>query len=125
MRLLILFAAAFFAAAPVNMTASEAYADGIERPRQRQRPRPQPAPEPELLGPREEVRVVEDSRYVTLPASFFVGGGGVGVDIGGGAYSSTTVIVRGGSARASAFAAAFARARASAGGGGGHGGCCR
>lgn len=128
MRLFVLFVAAFLVAAPLEMAfAPPAHADGIERPRARRpaRVRRQPAPEP--VRQREEVRIIEDSRYVTLPASFFAGGGGVGADIGGGSYSSTTVIIRGGSASASASAFASARASAGARGfgrGGGHGGGC-
>lgn len=130
MRLFALLAAALVLATAPIVSAPAAYADGIERP---QRPRsPRRAPPPPLLGapaPVQEARV--ESNIVTLPESFFVGGGGVGAHMDGGSYSSTTVVIRGGRATAVAFASASARAGVgvrSGGFGGGHrgGGCgCR
>lgn len=129
MRALAMLAALALVSAPVIVTPSVAYADGIERPRQRPRPRPRPPTPP----PPAPVIIQEGPETVTLSDSFFAGGG-VGADIGVGAYSSSTVIIRGGSAHASAFAFASARASAGAGGhfgrrgghGGGHGcGGCR
>lgn len=127
MRVLALFAAIALLAAPAF--APPAYADGIERPRPRvtrRAPPPRPAPPVEAPPARVEQRV--ESNIVTLPESFFAGGGGVGADIGGayGVYSSSTVIIRGGSASASASAFASSRASAGARGGGfrgGGGGC--
>lgn len=119
MRVLAIIAAVTLATAPVLVAPTAAYADGIERPRQRPRPRPrQPAPPPPAPAP---VIIEEGPETVTLPDSFFTGGGGVGADVGlESFYSSSTVIIRGGSAYASAFA--FASARASAGVGGHFGG---
>jgi hypothetical protein len=79
------------------------------------------------------VIIEEGPETVTLPDSFFAGGGGVGADVALDSYysSNSTVIIRGGSARASAFAFASARAGAGVGGRfggrrGGHGcGGCR
>lgn len=126
MRMLALLTAFTLFASPA--LTSVAQADGIERPRPRVTRRAPPPPAVELLGAPEAPAPVE-SNLVSLPDSFFAGGGGVGADIGGGSFSSTTVIIRGGSASASAFA--FASARAGAGarvggrfGGGGHA-CCR
>ncbi|MDX2274132.1 MAG: hypothetical protein NW206_01680 [Hyphomonadaceae bacterium] len=123
MRVFAFLAALALIAAPVA-GATSAYADGIERPpAPLPRPRPQqrvqappPAPIPAPVLP-------AGPETVTLPASFFMGGGGVGTEIGAGYVGGgTTVIVRGGSA--SAFAFASASARASGGGhGGSHGGC--
>ena len=128
MRALVLFAALALVAAPVLVTPTAAYADGIERPRQpRPRPRPRP-PAPPVEQPREVIEVAPLPRgpeAVTLDNAFFAASsGGVGADIGGGSYSSTTVIIRGGRAHASAFAFASARASAGAHGFGGHGGGC-
>jgi hypothetical protein len=129
MRALAIFAALALVTAPVLVSPSVAYADGIERPRQpRPRaPRPRPAPPAPVAPP---VVVEQGPEVVTLSNSFFAGSsGGVGADIGTGYYSSSTVVVRGGSASASAFAYASARASARGGfRGGGHkgGGCgCR
>jgi hypothetical protein len=78
MRALAIFAALALVTAPVLLAPSGAYADGFERPRQRRDPPPTraaPSPLPAIIG--------EDGREtVTLPESFFEGGGGVGVDIG-------------------------------------------
>lgn len=125
MRVFAFLAALALIAAPVGVS-SVAYADGIERaPAPRPRPRPRPAPRIEAPPPPAPV-VPTGPEAINLPASFFVGGGGVGTEIGTGYVGGgSTVIVRGGSA--SAFAFASASARASAGGrgfgGGGHGGC--
>lgn len=133
MRAFAILAALALAATPVLVAPSVAFADGIERPhRPRPRPRPAPrAPAPLPIPPSAPV-IEEGPETVTLPGSFFATStGGVGADIGTGAYSSTTVIIRGGSASASAFAYATARASARGGGWGhgshgGHGGCgCR
>ena len=126
MRTLGFFTALALAAAPMAVAPSIAYADGIERPQQpRPRPRPRPAPPRVQPAPPAPVVIEQGPETVTLPSSFFASSGGVGADIGGGAYSSTTVIVRGGSARASAFAFASASAHGYAGGGR-RGGCgCR
>jgi hypothetical protein len=121
MRALAIFAALALVTAPVLVAPTAAYADGIERPWQRPRPRPRrPAPPPPTPAP--PVIIEEGPETVTLPDSFFAGGGGVGVDVGLESFysSSSTVIIRGGSAHASAFA--FASARASAGVGGHFGG---
>lgn len=130
MRALAVLAAFALVSAPIIAAPSVAYADGIERPRQRPRPRPRPPAPP----PPAPVIIEEGPETVTLPDSFFAGGGGVGADISAGSYSGSTVIIRGGSAHASAFAFASARASAGVGGhfgrrgghGGGHGcGGCR
>jgi hypothetical protein len=123
MRVFAFLAALALIAAPVGVS-SVAYADGIERaPAPRPRPRPRPAPRIEAPPP---VVVPAGPEAINLPASFFIGGGGVGTEIGTGYVGGgTTVIVRGGSS--SAFAFASASARASAGGhgfGGHHGGGC-
>jgi len=124
MRALAILAALALVTAPVLVAPTAAYADGIERPRPRPRPRPR---RPEPPPPPPPVIIEEGPETVTLPDSFFAGGGGVGADVGLEAYysSSSTVIIRGGSAHASAFAFASARARAGAGGHGRGHGCCR
>lgn len=126
MRALAILAVLALVTAPV-LAAPEAYADGIERPRPPQRARPRPRPAPVAPAPEPAPVVIERGpETVTLPESFFASTGGVGADVGAGAYSGTTVIVRGGSASTSAFAYASARSSARAGnwGGGGHGGGC-
>lgn len=125
MRALAIFAALALVAAPVLTVPGVAYADGIERPH-RPRPRPRPVVRAPAPVPLPAPVIEEGPETVTLSNAFFAGSaGGVGADIGTGAYSSTTVIVRGGSASASTFAFASARASAGVGGrghGGGHGG---
>ncbi|MGD9979221.1 MAG: hypothetical protein AB7H66_09695 [Hyphomonadaceae bacterium] len=118
MRVRAILAALLLVVAPAMLAPTAAYADGIERPRRPQPPRRRPPPPPAPVPPR---AIETGPETVTLSNSFFAGSsGGVGADIGAGAYSSTTVIIRGGHASASAFA--FASARASARGGGfGHG----
>jgi hypothetical protein len=119
MRTFALMVAGLLVAMP--MSAGSAHADGIEPVRPVHHHRPRPHRHVELRGAPTPAPVVieQGPEVVTLQPAFF-SGGGVGVDIGGGAVSSSTVIVRGGSASASAFA--FASARASAGVGGGWGG---
>lgn len=123
MRVFAFLAALALIAAPVAGVSSVAYADGIERP-PAPRPRPRPTPAPRIEAPAPAPIVPTGPEAINLPASFFIGGGGVGTEIGTGYVGGgTTVIVRGGSA--SAFAFASASARASGGGrGGGHGGGC-
>jgi hypothetical protein len=120
MRVFAFLAALALIAAPVGVS-SIAYADGIERA---PAPRPRPRPQPRIEAPPAPAPVPAGPETVNLPASFFIGGGGVGTEIGTGYVGGgATVIVQGG--RASAFAFASASARASAGGrgfGGGHGG---
>jgi hypothetical protein len=77
MRALAIFAALALVTAPVLVAPSAAYADGIERSRQRPPARQSAPPTP---APRAIIE--QGPETVTLPESFFVGGGGVGADIG-------------------------------------------
>jgi hypothetical protein len=79
MRAFALFAALTLVTAPVLAAPTAAYADGIERQQPRPRPR-RPAPPPPTPAP--PVIIQEGPETVTLPESFFAGGGGVGADIG-------------------------------------------
>ena len=86
MRALAIFAALALVTAPVLLAPTAAYADGVERQRPRARPPAPPAPPPPVI-------IEQGRETVTLPESFFVGGGGVGAEIGmESLYPANTVI---------------------------------